>query len=96
MKALEELEHWMGRLANALGAHARREHIEPLSRLCELFADKVRRDKDAPPSELPQRIRLSTDWIQLQRRAQQVTQQPAPVRTVGGLRVFDGGKLCRK
>lgn len=93
MKAVEELEHWMGRLALELARRApERGHVAALARLCELLADRVRRDKWAPPSELPQRMRLSTDWIELARRAKALTERPAPVRTVGGLRVFEGGR----
>lgn len=95
MTLLEELEYWMQRLTLELESRTAVRHIAALERLCSLFADKVRRDKSAPPGELPRRMRLSTDWIALQRRVQQVTRQGAPSRVVGQLRVIDGGRAKR-
>jgi hypothetical protein len=92
--AVEELQYWMQRLQLELHSKTAVRHIVALERLCEMFADKVRRDKWAPPSELPRRMKLSTDWLALQREAQKVTRQPGE-RRVGALRVLQGGMSSR-
>jgi len=92
--AMDELEHWMQRLTLDLKLGVERRHILATARLCEVFADKVSRDKRAPQAQLERRMALSMAWLDLQRRVNATAPaQPNPsARRVGNLRVITGGR----
>lgn len=86
---LDELEYWIERLALELRSSTAARHLVALERLCEIQADKIRRDKDAPRSELARRLRLSTEWTALQKRVRALTEpEPKPWKP----RVIQGGR----
>lgn len=87
--ALDELSYWMQRLEFELRSGTAPRHIVALERLCGVFADKVSRDKRAPPSELPRRMALSTAWLDLQRKARAAI---GSAQQTGHLRLIRGGK----
>lgn len=85
---LDELEHWMQLLQLELYRHAERRYLLAIARLCEVFADKVSRDKYAPPAQLSRRMKLSVAWLDLKRQVD----GNAPVKRPPRLRVIHGGR----
>ncbi len=75
---------------------AERRYLVAIGRLCEVFADKVSRDKRAPSSDLQRRLQLSVRWESAKRQLQPPPAKPNPTpRRVGNLRVIDGGRARR-
>jgi hypothetical protein len=97
--ALDEMEHWLQLLTLEMLRGAERRYLVAIGRLCEVFADKVSRDKRAPSSDLERRMKLSVRWLSVKRQLEAsvpgATKGSPIARRVGGLRVIDGGRARR-